>query len=121
MDKQPRQTRNLLDEVSAEDLAKVEAHKASTEGAMPVDLEWMIVAEWLRLAGWDGYMAFKQDEITLAEVLTIIEANRKIEARKTFEDMQSSFVGAISAQTKKPTSTFKSLTKNIIKQTKVDN
>lgn len=120
MDKKPKQIRNLLDELGSEDLAKIKAHRVETEGAMPVDTEWLIMAEWLRLAGWEGYMAVKNDEISLAEVLTLIEANRKLEARRIFEDMQASFVGAVSAQTKKPTSTFKSLTKNIIKQTKVD-
>lgn len=112
-------TRNLLDEVSPEDLAKLRAHKASTEGAFPVDMEWLIAAEWLRISGWGGYMAFREDKINLDEVLTLIEATRKLDARKTFEDMQSAFVGAVSAQTKKPVATFRSLTKDIIKKTRV--
>lgn len=112
--------RNLLDEISPEDLAKVRAHKASTKGAYPVDMEWMLLAEFAKAYGWEAYMAAKNDEITAAEMLTLVEANRKLEARHTFLDMQSSFVGAVSAQNKKPTNIFKRLTKDIIKQTKVD-
>lgn len=117
MEQKPR---NLLDEVSPEDLEKVKAHKASTAGSMPVDIEWLISAEWLKLAGWEGYVAYKRDEITLAEMLTLIEANRRLEYRKMFENSQASFIGAVSAQSRKPSSTFKSLTKIIIKHTKAD-
>lgn len=114
-------TRNLLDEVSPEDLAKLRAHQASTKGAMQVDMEWMLLAEFAKAYGWEAYKAARNDDISLVEMLTLIEANRKLEARRTFLDMQSSFVGAVSAQQKKPTSIFKRLTKDIIKQTKVDN
>lgn len=117
MEQKPR---NLLDEVSPEDLEKVKAHKASTAGSMPVDTEWMIATEWLKLAGWQGYLAYKNDEITLAEMLTLIEANRRLEYRKMFDASQTSFIGSISSQSKKPANTFKALTKAIIKRTKAD-
>lgn len=113
-------TRNLLDDISAEDLAKIEAHQAETKGAMPVDVEWLLLAEFAKAYGWEAYMAAKNDEISAAEMLTLIEANRKLEARRMFEDAQTAFVGAASAQTKKPTNTFKQLTKDIIKRTKAD-
>lgn len=113
-------TRNLLDEVSAEDLEKVRAHKASTKGSYPVDVEWLLLAEFAKAYGWEAYRAARNDEIQLEEMLTLIEANRKLEARMAFQDMQSAFVGAVSAQTKKPVNTFRALTQQIIKQTKVD-
>lgn len=113
-------TRNLLDDISAEDLAKIEAHQAETKGAMPVDVEWLLLAEFAKAYGWEAYMAAKNDEISAAEMLTLIEANRRLESRRMFEDAQTAFVGAVSAQTKKPTNTFKNLTKDIIKRTKVD-
>lgn len=53
-------------------------------------------------------------------MLTLIEANRRLEYRKMFENSQASFIGAVSAQSRKPSSTFKSLTKIIIKHTKAD-
>lgn len=109
----------LLDNVSAEELAKVQAHQASTKGAFPVDLEWLLFAEFAKAYGWQAYLAVRRDEIKLDEMLTLIEANRILENKKLFEDMQSSFVGAISAQTKKPVSTFQKLTKDVIKKTKV--
>lgn len=113
-------TRNLLDDISAEDLAKIEAHKADTKGAMPVDVEWLLLAEFAKAYGWGAYMSARNDEISAAEMLTLVEANRKLEARRMFEDSQTAFVGAVSAQTKKPTNTFKNLTKDIIKKTKAD-
>lgn len=115
-----KKTRNLLDEISPEDLQKIRDHKASTKGAFPVDVEWMLLAEFAKAYGWAAYMAAKNDEIIAAEMLTLIEANRKLEARQTFLDMQSAFVGAVSATQKKPTNIFKRLTKDIIKQTKVE-
>lgn len=118
MEAQKRQ--EALNNVSEEDLEKVKAYQASTSGAAKVDQEWLLLAEFAKAFGWQAYLAVKNDEIRADEMLTLIEANRKLEAKKVFEDMQSSFVGAVSAQTKKPGSTFKSLTKNIIRQTKVD-
>lgn len=116
----PKKSRNLLDEISPEDLAKVRAHQASTKGAYPVDMEWMLLAEFAKAYGWMAYMAAKNDDISAAEMLTLVEANRKLEARQTFLDMQSAFVGAVSATQKKPSNVFKRLTKDIIRQTKVE-
>lgn len=114
------QRQEALNNVSQEDLEKVKAYKASTKGAYPVDQEWLLLAEFAKAYGWQAYLAARNDEIRADEMLTLVEANRKLEARSMFSNMQSSFVGAVSAQTKKPASTFKSLTKNIIRQTKVE-
>ena len=117
-----------LDEISAEDLAKIKAHQASTKGAMPVDQEWLLLAEFAKAYGWQAYLDVKNDKrdpngnllITGAEFLTLIEANRKLDAIQLFRDSQASLIGSGSAQSKSPSSTFKSLTKNIINQTKVE-
>jgi hypothetical protein len=117
MGKKP--TNNLLDKITAEDLAKIEAHRASTEGSYPVDNEWMLLAEFGKAYGWEAYKAARDDEIPSSEMLTLIEANRKLEAIQLYRDSQSSLIGAISAKSKKPGSTFRSLTKDIIKRMKV--
>lgn len=115
-----KQRQEQLNNVSEEDLERVKAYQASTKGAYPVDQEWLLLAEFAKVYGWQAYLSAKNDEIKSDEMLTLIAANRKLEAKEVFEDMQSSFVGAVSAQTKKPASTFKSLTKNIIRRTKAD-
>lgn len=116
----PEQRQQTLNNVSAEDLEKIKAHKAATKGSMPVDMFWLVAAEFARAFGWEAYMAFKNDEIDLAEMLTMVEANRRLEAARMFENTQAAFVGAVSAQSKKPGNTFKRLTKELIRKTKVD-
>lgn len=120
MEPKKQAPKNLLDALSTEDIEKIKAHQSSTDGAMPVDIGWMLLGEFGLAYGWDAYVAAKNDDIDIAEMLTLIEVSRRINSRKMFDDAQTSFIGAVSAQTKKPSSTFKKLTKQIIKNTKVD-
>lgn len=119
--------KNLLDELSQQDLDKIQAHQASIAGGMPVDEEWLILAEWLKLAGWQAYLDAKNDAtdkdgnliVTMPEILTLLEASRKLQALDHYKNAHSSFIGAVSATQKKPSRVFKSLTKNILDRTKV--
>lgn len=116
MDAKNRQ--EALNNISAEDLAKIQAHQASTQGAYTVDNEWLLLTEFAKAFGWQAYLDVKDDRITGAEMLTLIEANRKLEAVAHYRNAEASLIGAGSAQAKKPSQVFKSLTKDIIKQTK---
>jgi hypothetical protein len=124
--KQPKKIKNLLDELSPEDLEKIS--QPSTSGASPVDQEWLLLAEFGLKFGWQAYLDAKNDavdengnlKVTGAEMLTLIEASRRLEARGLYDQTTASFIGSVSAQSKKPGQTFKSLTKDIIKQTKAD-
>lgn len=115
----PQERQQALNEISAEDLAKIKAHQASTEGAYPVDNEWLLLAEFGKAYGWEAYKDARDDRIGAPEMLTLIEANRKLEAIHLYQSAYASFTGAASAKSKKPAVAFKSLTKDIIKQTKV--
>lgn len=116
-----------LDNISAEELEKVKAHQASTQGAYPVDQEWLLLAEFGMKFGWQAYLDAKNDAVdkdgnlivTGAEMLTLIEASRKIEWAAIFNDARASLIGAGSANSKKPSQTFKSLTKDIVKNTRI--
>lgn len=129
MEKSPKksQVKNLLNEISPEDLEKIELYQSNTKGAFPVDNEWLILAEWLKIAGYQAYLDAKNDTVdsdgnlilTMAEILTLIEATRKLNYVAQYRNSESSFIGAVSAQAKRPSSTFKSLTKKIINKTKV--
>lgn len=117
MDNQSRQ--QALDNVSAEELKKIRAHQASTKGAFPVDNEWLLLAEFAKAYGWEAYKDAKEDRISLSEMLTLVEANRKLEALHHYKMAEAVLIGAGSANSKKPASTFKQLVKDIIKKTKV--
>lgn len=116
MDQQARQ--KALDSITPEEFEKIKAHQANTKGALPVDNEWLLLAEFAKAYGWGAYLSVSNDEITLPEMLTLIEANRKLEAIDHYKNAQASLIGAGSAQSKKPAETFRKLTKDIIKKTK---
>lgn len=118
MDAQSRQ--KALDSISDEDLERIKKHQASTRGSFPVDQEWMLLAEFAKAYGWEAYRAARDDAITSAEMLTLIEANRKLNAIDLYNRSLAAFIGAGSANSKKPSQTFTSMTRNIIKQTKVE-
>lgn len=106
---------NLKDRISPEDLAKIQA---STEGGMPVDEEWLLLTEFALKFGWEAYLDVKADVISGAEMKTLIEASRRLEYLNLYRDSTASFIGAISAQQKKPSTTFNRLTKDMIKKAK---
>lgn len=117
MDKKTRQ--KALDEISPEELAKVKAHQASTQGAFEVDKEWLLLAEFGMKFGWEAYVAAKSDQIGFEEMLTLIEASRKLELVQMYNDARVSFIGAISANQKNPGVAFNKLTRDIINKSKV--
>ena len=120
MDKKSRQ--EALNNISDADLAKVKAHQASTEGAFPVDQEWLLLAEFAKAYGWQAYLDVKHDNIknvTFPEMLTLIEANRKLEAGELLRTLRAVFSGVLATKAKKPVQAFKKLAEDIIKRTKV--
>lgn len=118
MDAQTRQA--TLDQISAADLEKIKTSQATTSGAFKVDNEWMLLAEFAKAFGWQAYIAAKNDEISCAEMMTLIEANRKLDHFKMYRDSLAAFVGSGSAQSQSPTKTFRAMTKDLIKNAKED-
>jgi len=131
MDKQSRQKANketaaerqkALDNISPEELEKIKSYQASTEGAHKVDREWLLLAEFASEYGWQAYLDVKhdvRDNVTLQEMLTLIEAKRIINSMRLYDSAHAAFIGAASSRAKKPGSAFKRATKDIIKKTKV--
>lgn len=111
---------NPLEDISDEDLAKLEKVKASTSGHLKIDNEWLLLTEFAIKFGWEAYKEVREDKITLAEVLTLIEASRRIDNFSHYRNAQASFIGAGSANSKKPSNTFKQLTRKIIKSMEAD-
>lgn len=107
-------------ELSPEDRAKLQRAKQVNTSGIKVDHEWLLLAEFAKVFGWQAYLDAKNDKIQLKEMMTLLAANRKLEAMDTLKHAQTSFIGSVAARTKNPSKTFKSLTKNITKDTKAD-
>lgn len=103
--------------LSPEDQIKLDQYNNSKT---KVDDEWMILAEFAKAYGWEAYRAARNDEISLSELLTLLECNRKLEALDLYRMAQASFIGAGSARAKRPSSAFKSLTRDILKRIRID-
>lgn len=108
---------NLLDTLPAEDIDKILEHNNSSSGS--IDEEWMILGRFGAAFGYDAYKAAVNDEVTLQEVMTLLEAKDKLDMAQMYRDAQASFIGAAAANSKKPGSTFRKLTKEIINKLKV--
>lgn len=87
------------------------------------------MAAWLQIAGYQAYLDARDDArdsdgnliLTMQEIMTLIEATKKLKAIDQYKQAESAFIGAGSAQAgKKASTTFKAMTKNIIKQAKVE-
>lgn len=118
MDSQSRQ--QALDNISAEDLAKIQAHQAKTHSAFPVDDYWLIAAEFAQAFGWQAYLDYKNNKIELSEMMTLIEATRKLKAQDVFYQAQSAFIGSGSSQSEFPGRTFEKLTRGLLNNAKAD-
>lgn len=117
-----------LDEISDEDLERIKAHQASTSGRQPVDDEWLLLTEFAISFGWQAYLDAKNDavddngnlKVTFQEMLTLIEASRRLRSKHLFQNAQTTFMGVASANSTKPSNTLKSITKDLVKDMKAD-
>lgn len=118
MDSKSRQ--QALDDISEEDLEKIRSYREQGKNQYPVDEEWMLLAEFGRAFGWQAYKDARDDLIDADEMMTLIQANRKLEYHHLYDTAQVSFAAAISAASKKPFATFKKLMRTITNNLKVD-
>lgn len=112
----PQERQQALDNLTAEELAKV-AQKQVSE--IDVDPEWMALVEFARVFGWDAYLAVKRDELTMEEMATLLQASRKLDYLRQVEMSQAVFIAIASANSKNPATTFKKLIQGIINRAKV--
>lgn len=112
----PEERQAALDNISPEDLAKIQAKT----DVVKVDVEDVLEAEFLMKFGFTSYWALYPEKdpsmgITANEMIRLINASRKVDAFNQYSQAQSSFIGAAAAQSKKPSSTFESATQSIKK------
>lgn len=113
----PQRIVSLNDVLSDEEKKQLASHDLNDAGTTE---DWVFLAEWVELTGLDGYRAYQNDKVEFHEMLMLIAGKRVLEARRMYENAQTSFVGAVSAQTKNPHNTFKRLTKEIVSKTKAE-
>lgn len=113
----PEERQAALDNLPVEYIEKLEALESAQ---VVVDPEWMLLAEFALLYGWEAYMAAKHDKIDGSEMTTLIAAGRKLKAKEKYDMAHAVYIGAGSVQSKKSGEVFKQLTREIIKEIKVD-
>lgn len=110
----------FLDNISDEDLAKIQQVTGASENQVLVDDYWLALAEFGKHFGWQAYLDAKNDKIGADEMMTLIAAARKLDHLTLYNNARASFIGSGSAASKKPSDTFKRLTTAILKHIKAD-
>jgi plasmid maintenance system killer protein len=113
-----QERQKALSNIPAADLEKIKAINGSQ--SIKVDEEWMILAEFALRYGWDAYLAAKNDLISLNEVITLIEAARRIEIRGTYNSAHAVLIGTLAANAKQPSSAFEKMTKDFTRKMEAD-
>ena len=113
----PEERQAAIDNISAEDLAKIQKVQGKKIKVYPEDL---LEAEFVRAFGWASYWDIQNDKITSEKMARMIAANRKLELKELYLNAQASFIGAGSARSKKPSQTFKSMTQKLLKEIEAD-
>lgn len=116
----PEERQAALNNISDEDLAKIQKLTSAEQKAVKVDDEWLILAEFGKHYGWQAYLAAKNNEISTEEMMTLIAAARKLDYLDLYMNARAVFIGAGSVQAKKPSDAFVQLTRDLIKETKAD-
>ena len=106
-----------LDNISAEDLAKIQR---KTEKGVKVEIEDLLLAEFALKFGWQAYKEARDDMIKSNEMMTLLAASRKLDALRLYNDAQAAFIGAGSAQSKSPSKTFNSMTSKLERMAEAD-
>jgi len=98
---QPPKPKRYL-EIKPADRARIAARKKAEEDRRTrVDPEWSIIAEYGLMYGHDGIEAILGNRIGLDEVITLIDAGRRLEARKVLDLAHATFVATAAAHSGK--------------------
>lgn len=105
-----------LSEAELKKLADFKSQSADIK----VEPEWLEIAEFGGYFGYDGIQAILNNEIEIEVVRMLLAAQRKVWASQLVDRANVAFIASVSAQSKRPTNTFKKAMKNIIARTKVE-
>ena len=113
----PQERQAALDNISEEDLAKI---KQVTEKAFKIEPEDLALVELAARFGYEAYLDAKNDVMSSKEMAMLITGSRKLAMRDMYYSAQAAFIGAGSAQSKKPSQTFTALTSKLLKEMEAD-
>lgn len=113
----PEERQAALDNISAEDLAKIQRVQGKT---VKVEQEDLLLAEFAKEFGWQAYLDVKSDKVKSNEMIRLLAATRKLKMQEMYRNAQAAFIAHGAVNSKKPSQAFKSMTQNIVKNMEAD-
>lgn len=94
--------------------------RAGGQSSIPIDEFQMMIAEYGMYFGYEGMKAVLDDKMSMEQMTWQLVAARKVRSGFMYDISRSvlSAVGAV--QTKNPSSTFKSMNNDLLKNSKAD-
>lgn len=106
-----------LDNISPEDLAKIQAAKAKT---IKIEIEDLLEAEFALKFGWEAYRDHEADRISTKRMMKLLVASRKLDSLQQYRNAQAVLVGAGSAKSENPSKTFAAMTSELLRSAEAD-
>lgn len=107
-------------DIKPEDLERIN-RKRSDEEKLKIEPEHLFIAEFGKHYGWGGVSAILNNEITGDTASWLLQAARKVDARYSYDSAKAVLIGSASAQSKKPSQTFKKAMVDTVKEMAVTN
>lgn len=110
----PKQKNKYL-QLKPEDLKRIE-EKQSIKEANKIDDEWVALAEFGFMFGWEAIKDIDRNVISKSAFMMLLRAGRKVMAIRRFDNTESMFLANVSSQSKESVKTFKKLTDKMLKE-----
>ena len=102
-------------QIKPEDLKKIEQRRDIKE-SNKIESEWVALAEFGIMFGWEAIKDVDNNVISKYAFNMLLRAGRKVLAINRFDNLESMFTAYISAQSKEPLKTLKSLSSELLKE-----
>lgn len=107
-------------DIKPEDLEKISRRRSEDE-KLKIEPEHLFIAEFGKHYGWAGVIAILDNEIDGHTASWLLQAARKVDARYSYDRAKSVLIGSASAQSKKPSQTFKKAMSDTVKEMSMSN
>lgn len=113
-----------LKPLTGDELEKVRKLKGESD-SVSIPYEDVLEVGFVLKFGFEAYWAIHPEKdrsrgIGIQEMMRLLMASRKLDAKATYDATQASFIGAISSNSKNPSNTLTKLTKGMIKEMKAN-
>ena len=103
-----------------EDEAKARRRAAKRDSAPKITEEHLAIAEFGQMYGYEAVRAVLSDEIAADVFAWLLDAGRRVEARRTYNHAAATFTAVASANAKKPSEAFKANSRDMLAAAKAD-